>query len=607
MTRPVAAQGCPLGSARKGPAERWRFWIDRGGTFTDCIALAPDGALHTRKLLSHERAPIEAIHAVLRDAGGCEPGDALPPCEVKLGTTVATNALLERRGARVLLATTRGLGDLLAIGTQERPDLFALAIAKPAPLFERALELSGRCDARGRVLEALDEAAARAALADAKRAGIESVAILGIHASVDPSWEARVAALARELGFAHVVASHELAREQGMLARGETAVADAYLTPLLRAHLAALAAELLNARLRFMQSSGGLCDAERFRAPSALLSGPAGGAIGAARVAAAAGFASAIGFDMGGTSTDVSLIANGEPERAFETIVAGQRVKAPMLRVHTIAAGGGSLCRFDGVQLRVGPESAGADPGPLCYGRPHARELTLSDANLWLGRLPAERFPFALRREPVERALKELQAQLANAGHARTPDEIAAGFLEIANERMALAIAEVSIARGVDPRELALVAFGGAAGQHACEVARRLGMRTILVHPLAGLLSAYGIGVAPRSWDGQRDAGRVRLVANGDAPREVTELLDEIEREGFAALADEGLSASALRAERSLDLRYQGAESALSVAAGEGESWAAAFERAHRARFGYVRAGRAIEVTVARVRVASAA
>jgi 5-oxoprolinase (ATP-hydrolysing) len=584
---------------------RWRFWIDRGGTFTDCVAISPGGALHSRKLLSSERAPFEAIQSVLGEAVGWRAGEPLPPCDVRLGTTLATNALLERRGERTLLATTRGLGDLLEIGSQERPDLFALAIVLPPPLHARVLELSGRVDAAGRELEPLDERAAHSALAAARAEGFAAIAVLGIHASRFPHWEQRVAAIAREIGFAHVVASHEIAAEQGMLARGQTAVADAYLTPVLRAHLATLAAELPGASLRFMQSSGGLTDAARFRGPGALLSGPAGGVIGAARAARDAGFASAIGFDMGGTSTDVSLIVDSEPDRAFETIVAGIRVKAPMLRVHTIAAGGGSLCRFDGVRLSVGPESAGADPGPLCYGRPGARELTLSDANFWLGRLPAERFAFPLQRAPVARALAALQRALAEAGSARTLDEIAAGFVEIANAAMAQAIAEVSIARGVDPRDLALVAFGGAAGQHACAVARKLGMGTIVQHPFAGLLSAVGIGVAPRSWDGQRDGGRVLLAADGAAPRATLALLDELASEGVAALAREGEPPGALRIERALDLRYQGAEAALSVAAPGDENWAAAFERAHRTRFVYAREGRGIEVTAARVRVAA--
>jgi 5-oxoprolinase (ATP-hydrolysing) len=601
-----AAQPRAQRAERERSSTSWRFAIDRGGTFTDCVAISPSGALYTRKLLSSDRSPVEAVHALLRDVAGWRAGDPLPPCEVRIGTTLATNALLERRGVPTLLATTRGLGDLLEIGTQERPELFALAIEKPPLLHARALELPGRVDASGKELEALDEVAARESLAAARRDGRDAIAVLGIHASRFPEWEQRVAALAREAGFGHVVASHEIAAEQGMLARGQTAVADAYLTPLLRAHLAALAAELPGASLRFMQSSGGLTDAIRFRGPSALLSGPAGGVIGAAHAARDAGFASAIGFDMGGTSTDVALIARGEPERAFETAVAGIRVKAPMLRVHTIAAGGGSICRFDGVRLSVGPESAGADPGPLCYGRPHARELTLSDANFWLGRLPAEHFPFPLRREPVARALLALQQAFAQAGIPRTLDEIAAGFVEIANAAMAQAIAEVSIARGVDPRELALVAFGGAAGQHACAVARRLGIRTVVLHPLAGLLSAHGIALAPRSWDGQRDAGGVSLAGGGGTPASVRALLDELAREGVAALVREGEAAAACRAERFLDLRYQGAETALAVAAPADGRWDAAFERSHRERFGYARSARGIEVTAARVRVTAA-
>jgi len=587
--------------------KEWAFWIDRGGTFTDVIAVDPEGRLRTRKLLSSDDAPAAAVKALLREAGAWSPGADLPPCTVKLGTTVATNALLERRGVRTLLVTSSGLGDLLEIGTQERPDLFALAIEKTPPLHARAVELPGRADVHGRPLEAFDEAAARAALARARQEGFEAVAILGIHAYRDASWEERVAALAREAGFAYVANSAEVAREQGMLARGETTVADAYLTPLLRRHVERLSAELPGARLRFMQSSGGLTEAARFRGPNALLSGPAGGVVGAARVAAQAGFSRAIGFDMGGTSTDVSLVVDGETDRAFETSVAGIRVRAPMLRIHTVAAGGGSLCRFDGFTLSVGPESAGAEPGPLCYGRPGARELALTDVNLFLGRVRAERFPFALSRPPVERALAEVAAALAAAGHARPLDEVAAGFVEIANARMAQAIQEVSVRRGVDPRGFALVGFGGAAGQHVCAVARRLGIRTILLHPLAGLLSAYGIGLAERSWDGQRDAGREPLEpGSGAAPAAALALLAELGEAGRRALAAEGVDAAAIHMQRSLDLRYAGAETALAVAAPAGGDWARAFAEAHHARFGYARSGRAVEVVTARVRAVAA-
>jgi 5-oxoprolinase (ATP-hydrolysing) len=586
--------------------KEWSFSIDRGGTFTDVIAVDPEGRLRTRKLLSSDDAPAAAVQELLREAGAWAPGAPLPACTVKLGTTVATNALLERRGARTLLVTSSGLGDLLAIGTQERPDLFALAIEKAPPLHARAVELPGRADLRGRPLEAFDEAAARAALEGAKRDGFEAVAILGIHAYRDASWEERVAALAREAGFAYVATSAEVAREQGMLARGETTVADAYLTPLLRRHLDRLGAALPGARLRFMQSSGGLTEAARFRGPNALLSGPAGGVVGAARVAAQAGFARAIGFDMGGTSTDVSLVVDGETDRAFETNVAGIRVRAPMLRIHTVAAGGGSLCRFDGFTLSVGPESAGAEPGPLCYGRSGARELALTDVNLFLGRVRAERFPFALRPAPVERALASVAAALAAAGHPRTLDEAAAGFVEIANARMAQAIQEVSVRRGVDPRGFALVGFGGAAGQHVCAVARRLGIRTILLHPLAGLLSAYGIGLAERSWDGQGDAGREPLAAGtGAAPAAALALLDALAADGRRALAAEGVDAAAIRTQRFLDLRYAGAETALAVAEPAGGDWARAFAEAHHARFGYARPGRAVEVVTARVRAAA--
>jgi len=580
----------------------WQFWIDCGGTFTDCIALSPQGSVFTEKILSSEDAPVAVIRAVLRQAIGWEPGRSLPACSIKLGTTVGTNALLQRRGARTVLVTNQGLGDVFTIGTQERPELFSLAIEKPAPLHELALEVPGRLASDGRVLEPLDEAVARRALAQARSEGFHSVAVVGIHASRQPAQEQRLAQLAREAGFAYVVASSEIAREQGLLARGETASADAYLTPLLRAHVTHLEEALPGARLRFMQSSGGLTDGERFRGPGALLSGPAGGVVGAARVAALAGVPRAIGFDMGGTSTDVSLIVDGETERGFESEVAGVRVKAPMLRIHTVAAGGGSLCGFDGFRLTVGPESAGARPGPLCYGRSEAQRLALTDVNFFLGRLRPDRFPFDLERGPVEAALAALCRELAGAGYRRSPDELAAGFIEIANASMAQAIQEVSVRRGVDPRGFALVGFGGAAGQHVCAVARRLGIRTLLLHPLAGLLSAYGIGLADIAWDGQQDAGCAALAADGRAPQACLEALSALEAAGRAALCKEGVAGEAIRTERFLDLRSAGTVTPLSVAEPADGDLAAAFAAAHRARFGYAPSGRAIEVATLRVR-----
>ncbi|MEE8476631.1 MAG: hydantoinase B/oxoprolinase family protein [Myxococcota bacterium] len=576
--------------------------MDRGGTFTDCIGRAPDGSLHIAKLLSSETAPVDGIHTILDRVNGRGEGAALPALRVKLGTTVATNALLERRGVPTLLVTNRGLADVLAIGTQERPDLFALRIEKPAPLHREALEVSGRVGASGESIEPIDEAAARAALEAARRRGCRSVAIVLIHAYAEPQLERRLAELAAEAGFAYVAASHEVAREIGLLARGETASVDAYLTPLLRAHATALGKVLPGAHLRFMQSSGGLTDAARFRGPTALLSGPAGGAIGAARVAAAMGCERAIGFDMGGTSTDVSLVEGGEVERRFESEVGGVRVKAPMLRIHTIAAGGGSLCRFDGFRLSVGPESAGADPGPLCYGRPGASELALSDVNFALGRLQPDRFPFPLSPEPVAERLAATADALRRQGHDLSPDDLAAGFVRVANANMASAIAEVSVVRGVDARDCALVGFGGAAGQHVCAVARELGIRTILLHPLAGVLSAYGIGMADTSWDGQRDAGRTRLPQNGELPEVARQRLAALEEEGRTVLAAEGVT-SAIRVERRLDLRYRGTEVPVSVREPVDGDYATAFANEHQVRFGYTRPGRPVEIVTVRVRV----
>jgi len=592
----------------------WAFWIDRGGTFTDCIGRAPDGALHVAKVLSSEAAPVEGIRAILERADALEPGVPIPPATVKIGTTVATNALLERRGEPTLLVANRGLGDVVAIGTQERPELFDLAIRRPPSLPAQVAEVAGRVARDGTAVEPLDEAALRAALRRAREAGLRSVAVAFVHAYAWPELERRAGELARQEGLAYTAASHEVAREIGLLARAETACADAYLTPLLRRHAAHLEKALPGSTLRFMQSSGGLTDAARFRGPTALLSGPAGGVVGAARVAREAGFDRAIGFDMGGTSTDVSLIVDGEVERGFETRVGGVRVKAPMLRIHTVAAGGGSLCRYDGFRFTVGPESAGADPGPLCYdlrddaGRPVARELALTDVNLFLGRLQADRFPFALEPRRAEERLADLAADLRAVGHDLDPDAVAAGFVRVANASMAQAIQEVSVARGVDPRECALVGFGGAGGQHVCAIARELGMRHVLLHPLAGLLSAYGIGIAEASWDGQRDAGRTALPPDGTPlPSELERAFDELERAGRDALTAEGAPPDGLRAERSLDLRYAGTETALSVAEPGDGGWHRAFAAAHEARFGYTRKSRPVQIATARVRVLSPA
>jgi 5-oxoprolinase (ATP-hydrolysing) len=598
----AAAAGSGAGVAGGAPG-RWQFWIDRGGTFTDVVARAPDGRLHVEKRLSSDGAPAEAIRALLARHGA-----EGAPLAVRLGTTAATNALLERRGVPTLLVANRGFGDALEIGTQERPALFELAIRRPPPLHARALEVAGRSGPDGARSEPLDLEAARGALAQARAAGLRAAAVVWLHACADPEAERALAALAREVGFEYAVGSAEVAREVGYVARGQTAVADAYLTPLLREHVRSLEAALPGARLRFLQSSGALCEGARFRGPRALLSGPAGGAVGAGRVAREAGAALAIALDMGGTSTDVSLLRGGEAEPAPETVVAGVRLRTPALRIHTIAAGGGSLCRFDGVRLTVGPESAGALPGPLCYGlrgpdgAPLARELALTDANAFLGRLPGDRFPLRLDLAPVGTELARLQAGLAAAGHRYGLERLAAGFVEIANERMAQAIARVSVRRGVDPRACALVGFGGAAGQHVCALARRLGIRRVLLHPLAGVLSAWGLGAAALGADLAAEAGGGTLEG-GRAPAAALALLDRLEAEGRAALAREGADPRALRAERSLDLRAAGTEAALAVAEPADGDFGAAFAAAHRERFGYERAGRAVEVAAARVRV----
>lgn len=580
----------------------WDFFVDRGGTFTDVVGVAPDGSRHVVKRLSSDAAALEGVRAILERVGAIAPGAPLPACRVRVGTTLATNALLERRGAKALLVANEGLSEVFEIGTQERPDLFALRIEKPPPLHARALETRGRDAADGSEVTPEEDARLRRDLAEARAAGCTSAAIALIHGHAHPAREARVAALAREVGFAHVVASHELAREPGLLARGETAIVDAVLTPLLRDYVAGLEAALPGSSLRFIQSSGGATSGARFRGPGALLSGPAGGAVGAAAVAAAAGWRHAVGFDMGGTSTDVCWIEEGAVELGYETAVAGVQLRVPALRVHSVASGGGSLCRYDGFRFTVGPESAGADPGPLCYGRPGARELALTDVNVALGRLPARAFPFPLERAAVEQALDALVAQLATAGAKRSRDEVAAGFLEVANATMAEAIRQVSVARGADPRGAALVGFGGAAGQHVCAVARALGIDTILLHPLASVLSAFGIGLAEPAWDGQADCRCVPLEG-GRAPSAVRQSFARLEADGRRALAAEGVPAGSLRSVCSLDLRYAGTERPWTVAEPPHGDFAAAFTAEHERRFGYTRPDRAIECVTARVAV----
>jgi len=573
----------------------WQFWIDRGGTFTDIVARAPDGTLVTKKLLSenperYRDAAIEGIRAIL----GLAPDAPLPSQAidaVKMGTTVATNALLERKGERTLLVITAGFGDALRIGYQNRPKLFARHIILPELLYERVAEIEERMSASGEVLTPLDLDAARAALAEAYADGIRAAAIVFMHGYRFPAHEERVAELARELGFTQISVSHRVSPLMKLVSRGDTTVVDAYLSPILKRYVDQVADALGGARLLFMQSNGGLADARRFAGKDAILSGPAGGIVGAARTAERGGFDKIIGFDMGGTSTDVSHYA-GEFERSFETLVAGVRMRAPMMHINTVAAGGGSICFFDGARYRVGPESAGANPGPACYRR--GGPLTVTDCNLMLGRLQPDYFPALfgpsgtekLDRAVVEQKFAALADEIARArGDRRTPEAVAAGFLKIAVENMANAIKQISIERGYDVTEYTLCCFGGAGGQHACLVADTLGMKRVYIHPLAGVLSAYGMGLADlRAIKEQA----VELRLNAAMLGEVAHSLDHLAAEGAAEMHAQGVAADRVAVLRKAHVKYEGTDAPLVVDFDGAAAIKANFEAAHKQRFGFL-------------------
>ena len=530
----------------------WRFWIDRGGTFTDVVAQRPDGQLVLHKLLSENPGGYAdaAVHGIRELLGlRCGPIPAGLVAEVKMGTTVATNALLERKGDRTLLLITRGFRDALRIGYQNRPRLFDRKIVLPTPLYERVVEADERVSAQGEILEPLDEGMCREALQRAFADGMRSVAIVLMHGYRYPAHEQRLAVLARDLGFTQVSTSGETSALMKLIGRGDTTVADAYLSPILRRYVDGVSRELgADVPLSFMQSNGGLISATRFQGKDAILSGPAGGIVGMASTAQAAGFDHVIGFDMGGTSTDVSHFA-GTYERSFETEVAGVRLRAPMMNIHTVAAGGGSICRFDGARFRVGPESAGANPGPASYRR--GGPLTITDCNVMTGKLQPEIFPAVfgprgdqpLDAATVHEKFHALAEQVAAAlGRRLDPIAIAEGFLTIAVENMANAIKQVSVARGYDVSGYTLACFGGAAGQHACLVADALGMTRIMIHPLAGVLSAYGMGLA--------DSRSIKQ-ATVEAPLEpklmnrLNEWVDDLCRAGAAELAGQRIPARA--------------------------------------------------------------
>ncbi|KGB80633.1 5-oxoprolinase [Rhodovulum sp. NI22] len=582
----------------------WEFWIDRGGTFTDVVARHPDGRLSTHKLLSEnpERYRDAAVHGI-RTVMGLAPGDAIPEGAigaVKMGTTVATNALLERKGERVLLLITEGFADLLRIGYQTRPRLFDLEIRRPDQLYETVAELSERLDAEGRVLRPLDEGAARAALQAAFDTGIRAVAVACLHAYLNPVHEARVAEIAAEIGFTQISASHRTSRLIKLVGRGDTTVVDAYLSPILRRYVDQVAGALdmgrACERLLFMQSGGGLTDAALFQGKDAILSGPAGGIVGMVKTAGMAGFDRLIGFDMGGTSTDVSHYA-GEYERSFETEVAGVRMRAPMMDIHTVAAGGGSVCSFRDGRFQVGPESAGADPGPACYRR--GGPLTVTDCNVMLGKLTPAHFPAVFGPEgdqPLDVAVVRekftaLAARIAaHTGAApQTPEAVAEGFLRIAVDNMANAIKKISVQRGHDVTGYTLQCFGGAGGQHACLVADALGMKRVFLHPFAGVLSAYGMGLAEIRTMQERQVDAA--LSDTDA---AAEALQALRHATIAEVAAQGVPAAAIRTEARAHLRYEGSHQTLDVPFGPPADMQAAFEAAHQSRFGFTSPERAL-------------
>ncbi len=578
----------------------WRFWVDRGGTFTDIVARRPDGGFVTAKLLSEnpERYADAALQGIgeLLELG---PGETIPAeaiVHVKMGTTVGTNALLERAGERLVLATTRGFADALRIGYQNRPDLFALDIQLPELLHERVVEIDERLDARGEVLRELDLGAAERGLRAAFDDGIRAVAILLLHGYRYPAHERALAELAGRIGFTQISTSHQVSPLMKLVGRGDTTVVDAYLSPLLRRYVDGIAAALGDTRLMFMQSSGGLTDARLFQGRDCILSGPAGGVVGAVRTAADAGHDKIIGFDMGGTSTDVSHYA-GEYERAFETEIAGVRMRAPMMHIHTVAAGGGSILGFDGRRFQVGPESAGANPGPTCYRR--GGPLAVTDCNVMLGRLQPAHFPRVfgpgadqpLDTEVVREKFTALAAEIGRAtGRTPEPEAVAEGFLTIAVENMANAIKKISIERGYDVAEYTLVCFGGAGGQHACRVADSLSMTRILIHPFAGVLSALGIGLADVA--AMREAS-VEAELSDDLLGELETRLDTLAEEARAEVVGQGVAATDVRVMRRVHLRYAGTDTALVVPHGMRSEIVAAFEVAHRAQFGFVDPDRA--------------
>ncbi|MCR4266068.1 hydantoinase B/oxoprolinase family protein [Nitratireductor sp. ZSWI3] len=580
-------------------AGKWDFWIDRGGTFTDVIGRDPQGGLHARKLLSENpEAYADAGIQGIRDHLGVKPGEPMPANrigDVKMGTTVATNALLERKGDRVLLLITKGFRDALKIAYQARPDIFAKQIILPEQLYERVVEVPERLRVDGTLETELDLDAVKDEIAAARAEGIDAVAIVFMHAWKYPAHEKAAASLCRDSGFSQVSVSHETSPLIKLVGRGDTTVVDAYLSPILARYVSRVAGELgvdaggQGPALKFMMSSGGLTAADKFQGKDAILSGPAGGVVGMVETARLAGFDKVIGFDMGGTSTDVTHY-DGEYERAFDTEVAGVRIRAPMMRIHTVAAGGGSVLHYEDNRLKVGPDSAGANPGPACYRR--GGPLAVTDANVMLGKLQPDFFPAIFGPNQDERldvgTVRERFAELAAAiGDGRPPEAVAEGFITIAVENMANAVKKISVQRGYDVTNYLLNCFGGAGGQHACLVADALGMEAVLIHPMSGLLSAYGIGLATVFASRQQ---ALLKPFEKDSLGAIEALAATLREEVRGELADQGITGERIAWRTKLEIRYDGTDTTLPVAFDDGslESAKAAFEAAHKAQFGFI-------------------
>ena len=591
-------------------AGRWEFWVDRGGTFTDVVARQPDGTLVTHKLLSESPMQYhDAAIAGIRQVLGLRDGDRLPVediATVKMGTTVATNALLEHKGEPTVLVITRGFADAPRIAYQNRPRIFARHIDLPDLLHSDVIEATERLDAAGEVVTPLEPGPMRSALEDAFDRGYRSVAVVLMHAFRNPMHEIVIGELARDVGFTQISLSHEVSPLMKLVSRGDTTVVDAYLTPILRRYVDQVSNALPGVKCQFMRSSGGLTEAHHFRGKDAILSGPAGGIVGMARTAQAARLARVIGFDMGGTSTDVSHYA-GEFEREYDTEIAGVRIRAPMMSIHTVAAGGGSILHFDGQRYRVGPGSAGAAPGPVAYG--NGGPLTVTDANVMLGRIQPAYFPAVfgdsgsepLDAEAVARAFSELAERI---GDGRGPEEVAAGFLRIAVNNMADAIKRISVQRGHDVTRYTLSTFGGAGGQHACAVADALGMTQILIHPFAGVLSAYGMGLADVTATRESAVERPLSLLGRDG---LDAALAPLVEDGRLELADQGVPADRVEEVRRIHLKYAGTDTTVQVTVGHVDRMLEEFEHLYRRRFSFLMPERAVVVEAVSVELTARA